>query len=521
MGERENNNSIRFHTCCPTRMTICSTSPGKPRHREGGERSTQKFQERRNRFHLGSGGLRGCAVFGGACMQKVWETWARTILEKGDTKGSPSAGECGGKPQWGYDRWMRDRARGVREAKNTFGMPFFLKTCSDWKARSAKKNMNLQTSSQISLATKSRTGFAGQINLVIKKCDRFWRTKAISQPKSGCIEIPSRFRVPKKIDHWFCLKDLQKPSRFWAGRCVQKGRRCLEIHHNQGCSKINHFFCGACLELWVVSVLHNELRWEFWNCMEFPSRLRCRWYFCLAILIFDCSCRGNRKMRCGQLVGFYYFLLARSPTSETWEVWFHHIWLILAPFFSVQAWKPQWLLVVVVVVVVVVVLVVVALVVWRARVTDLRTDLPIDWLIYSQTYLADWVTYTHTAWLTDLQTHWIIIGLTQWLTYSYTYVQTALLAYTSWLSCVPALLAYLVTMWETDLLHFLTYTLAYLLADVPTYLLTYRPTDLLPYWLTCLPHLLFLKARCRECLKLDGRGDGGGGGEGFLLVVQG
>ena len=41
------------------------------------------------------------------------------------------------------------------------------------------------------------------------------------------------------------------------------------------------------------------------------------------------------------------------------------------------------------VVVVVVVVVVVSLVVSRARDTDLRTELPIDLLIYSQTYLAD------------------------------------------------------------------------------------------------------------------------------------
>ena len=53
---------------------------------------------------------------------KIKMYWAcmYIYLRRGDTKGSPSAGECGGKPQPGYDRWMGERARGVREAKNHF-----------------------------------------------------------------------------------------------------------------------------------------------------------------------------------------------------------------------------------------------------------------------------------------------------------------------------------------------------------------------------------------------------------------
>ena len=68
---------------------------------------------------------------------KIKMYWAcmYIYLRRGDTKGSPSAGECGGKPQRGYDRWMGDRARGAREAKNKISVnvrnAFFLRTGSD------------------------------------------------------------------------------------------------------------------------------------------------------------------------------------------------------------------------------------------------------------------------------------------------------------------------------------------------------------------------------------------------------
>ena len=81
----------------------------------------------------------------------------------GDTKGSPSAGECGGKPQRGYDRWMGDRARGVREAKNKISVNVW--NTFSWepvlieKHDLLKKWIYTPASSQISLATKSRMGF--------------------------------------------------------------------------------------------------------------------------------------------------------------------------------------------------------------------------------------------------------------------------------------------------------------------------------------------------------------------------
>ena len=209
--------------------------------------------------------------------------------------------------------------------------------------------------------------------------------------------------------------------------------------------------------------------------------------FCLAILIFDCSCRGKPK-KC-VVVSWWVFIGTPSNKRNLGGLISPHLALFSPSLEApVTTWccgccgccgcccccccsccltcKRYWLT-------------------YRLtyRLTYLLTDLPC-WLSYLHTYcLPHWLTNT-----------WIIIGLTQWLTYSHTYVLACVhthklpyLLYTYWLRCVPALLACLVTKWETDLLHFLTYTLAYLLADVPTYLLTYRP----PYGLTCLPHLLF------------------------------
>ena len=110
----------------------------------------------------------------------------RKHLRRGDTKGSPSAWECGGKPQRGYDRWVGDRARGVREAKDKISVnvwnAFFLENLFGLKNTICQKILNIQTSSQSSLATKSRTGFAGRINLVSKSVTGFGRPKRFGNP---------------------------------------------------------------------------------------------------------------------------------------------------------------------------------------------------------------------------------------------------------------------------------------------------------------------------------------------------